>query len=108
MSSLAEWTLPEVIAPVGEEVEGDQFGWSLFGEHCDPGHSGVDSLLERVEIGCPVDHDNDLAVDDGSGGQLIESRSQLGEIAEQRTLVPGVDPVLRLRPRDGAKAVPFR
>ena len=108
LSPLGERALSEVLATIGEEIEGDQFGRSLFGEHRDPGHSGVDSLLEGVEVSHAVDDDHDLAIDDCAGGQLIESRGQLGEVAQKWALVPGVDPVLRLRPRDRAKAIPFR
>ena len=48
-------------------------------KHRDPGHSRVDPLLERVEVGHTFDDDHDLAVDDGAGRQLIESGVSSGK-----------------------------
>jgi hypothetical protein len=52
---------------------------------------GVDAPLQRAEVESPVAVDDELAVKDGAGADLLGERGgDLGEVAGERAALPGL------------------
>ena len=69
----------------------------------------VEPHLHRVEVETAVALDHDLAVERGVGREEVAERAQLGEVAEQRPLVPAPERELAAVVLEhAAEAVPLR
>lgn len=100
---LGERGLPQVGVSQGEEVEGHIGHRGLTGQAIDSGISGVDSLLERVEVESTRRDQDQLAVDNTAAGQRLPERADdLGEVPLQGSLVPAAQGDLVTVPEDNA------
>src|SRR5206468_11365924 len=69
----------------------------------------VEAHLHRVEVESAVPRDHDLAVERGVWRHLLAQRTQLGEVAQQRPLVPRPERELAAVVLEhAAKAIPLR
>ena len=81
----------------------------LGGELADAALGRVQAHLHRVEVEDAVARDHDLAVERGVGREEVAERPQLGEVAEQRALVPRPERELAAVVLEhAAEAVPLR
>ena len=93
----------------GEQVEGDEAGRRLLGEHVDPRLGRVDPLLEHLELQPVADRHEQLAVEHAPLGQLpLDRLDQLGEVARQRLgVAAGQLHLVAVAEDDAAEPVPL-
>ncbi len=107
-ASLGVRYLTQILTPVGEQIERDELCRDLLGERVHSRLGGVDSQLERVELGDVVDDHHHLTVDHRAGRQLGEGGLEFREVPEQRPTVARVETRVVASPCDGAEPVPLR
>jgi hypothetical protein len=107
-----EGLLHQVPVVERQEVEGHEVRGRLLGQEPHAAVGRMDPLLERLELepfpGLIRHHD--LAVDDGSFGQVrLDRFDHLGEVAGHRSLVPAPDlDLVAVAEHDRAEPVPLR
>ena len=93
----------------GEQVEGDEAGRCLLGQHVDARLGRVDPLLEHLELQPVTDRHEHLAVEHAPLGQLpLDRLDQLGEVARQRLgVAAGQLHLVAVAEDDAAEPVPL-
>ena len=71
---LGERGITQIVARMGQQVEGDELGRRLLRQHVYPGLGRMDALLQGVEICDPTHHNHHFTVDDGPGRKLFQRR----------------------------------
>ena len=106
---LRERPLPDGLALPDEHVEDDVLGRDLGGEPPDPRLGRVEPHLHRVEVERALADDHDLAVERRPRREQLAERPQLGEVAQERPLVPRPERKLVVEVLEhAAEAVPLR
>src|SRR5262249_12125048 len=92
-----------------QHVEDDELRRYLRRQLLDARLRRMEARLHRVEVDRTVARDHDLAVECGPRRKQLAERAELGEVAQQRTLVPRPQRELAARILEHpAEAVPFR
>ena len=109
LAPLLERQLPDRLPVPEQNVEHDVLGRDLGGEPAHARLGRVQPHLHRVEVEHAVARDHDLAVERGVRRQKVAERAKLGEVAQQRPLVPRPERKLAaVVLEDAAEPVPLR
>ena len=92
-----------------QDVEGDELRRDLRRQPADAALGRVEAHLHRVEVEATAALDHDLAVERGVGREQVAERAELGEVPQQRPLVPAPQCELAAVVLEhAAEAVPLR
>ena len=91
-ATLMEWSQAQVFGPFAQHIKQHDGRGSLVCEQVDPRGGRVDAKLQCIEIERAISRDDEFAIDDAAGWELLQQRwKHLWEIAIQRFLLATLD-----------------
>ncbi len=93
-ATLLEWSAAQIVASVGEDIEGHQPGRGCLGEHLDPGSGRMEPALKSIEVETILGDHHHLAVEDRASGEPGQRLGEFREVALQRLVIAAVEPGL--------------
>ncbi len=109
LAALGERALVDRLAVPEKDVEHDVACWGLRRKLSDARLGRVQTILHRVELELAVELDDDLAIERRVRRHEIAELAKLGEVAQQRPLVPTPERELAaVVLQHSAEAVPLR